>query len=60
MKSSYGEALALPTVLPQKQGNVPNVPGYRYAQPDEYATMMDGERVVRILTNIERNLAPQP
>jgi tape measure domain-containing protein len=44
----------------QKQGNVPNVPGYRYAQPDEYATMMDGERVVRILTNIERNLAPQP
>jgi len=60
MRSSYGEALALPTVLPQKQGNVPNVPGYRYAQPDEYATMMDGERVVRILTNIERNLAPQP
>lgn len=44
----------------QKQGNVPGVPGYRYARPDEYATMMDGERVVRILTNIERNLAPVP
>lgn len=44
----------------QKQGNVPNAPGYRYARPNEQATIMDGERVVRILTDIERNLAPQP
>lgn len=44
----------------QKQGNVPQAPGYRYAQPGEPATIMDGERVVRILASIERNLAPQP
>lgn len=44
----------------QKQGNVPGVQGYRYAQPGESATMMDGERVVRILESIDRRLAPQP
>lgn len=44
----------------QKQGNVSQAPGYRYAQPGEPATMMDGERVVRILSSIERNLAPVP
>ena len=44
----------------QKQGTVPNAPGYRYAQPGEPATMMGNERVVRILQTIERNLAPGP
>jgi hypothetical protein len=44
----------------QKQGNVPNAPGYRYAQPGEAATIMDGERVVRLLTSIDQRLAPPP
>jgi hypothetical protein len=44
----------------QKQGNVPNAPGYRYAQPGEPATMMGGERVVRILESIDLKLSPQP
>ena len=45
----------------QKQGNVPQLPGYRYTQPGEAADIIwNGERVVRILTNIEKNLAPQP
>ena len=45
----------------QKQGNVPELPGYRYTQPGEAADIIwNGERVVRILTNIEKNLAPPP
>lgn len=43
-----------------KRGNVPGVEGWRYAKPNEPATMMDGERVVRILESIDRRLAPQP
>jgi tape measure domain-containing protein len=44
----------------QKQGAVPTAPGYRYAKPGEAATIMDGERVVRILESIDLKLAPQP
>ena len=44
----------------QKQGNVPHAPGYRYAQPNEPATNMNGERVVRILDSIDQKLSPQP
>jgi hypothetical protein len=44
----------------QKQGQVPNAPEFRYAKPNEPATMMDGERVVRILQSIDQRLAPQP
>jgi hypothetical protein len=44
----------------QKQGQVPNAPEFRYARPGEAATIMDGERVVRILDSIDRKLSPQP
>jgi hypothetical protein len=44
----------------QKQGQVPHAPGYRYAQPGEAATIMDGERVVRILDSIDQKLSYQP
>jgi tape measure domain-containing protein len=44
----------------QKQGSVPNAPGYRYARPNEPATIMDGERVVRILDSIDQKLSYQP
>jgi hypothetical protein len=43
-----------------KEGEVPNAPGFRYASPNEAATIMDGERVVRILDSIDRKLSPQP
>jgi hypothetical protein len=43
-----------------KRGVVPGSPEFRYAQPNEPATMMDGERVVRILESIDRRLSPQP
>jgi hypothetical protein len=44
----------------QKQGAVPTAPGYRYAKPGEAATIMDGERVVRILDSIDQKLSYQP
>jgi len=44
----------------QKQGTVPTAPGYRYAKPGEAATIMDGERVVRILDSIDQKLSYQP
>jgi tape measure domain-containing protein len=44
----------------QKQGTVPNAPEYRYAKPGEPATIMNGERVVRILDSIDQKLSPQP
>jgi hypothetical protein len=44
----------------QKQGAVANAPGYRYARPSEPATIMDGERVVRILDSIDQKLSYQP
>jgi hypothetical protein len=43
-----------------KRGTVPNAPEFRYAKPGESATMMDGERVVRILQSIDQKLAPTP
>jgi hypothetical protein len=55
LKLKYDAAV---TMAPR--GEVPNAPGYRYAQPNEAATMMDGERVVRILDSIDRKLSPQP
>jgi hypothetical protein len=51
----YNDALSM-----ENRGAVPHAPGYRYAQPNEAATMMDGERVVRILDSIDRKLSPQP
>lgn len=60
IKTQYKGVMELPAALPQKSGPVPNQPQYRYANRNEPATIMDGERVVRVLDRIEKHLAPQP
>jgi hypothetical protein len=66
MRSRYGEALALPTALPQRSGAHPNMPGVSYAPEDHPSQMLDekGHRIMfDIKTGIDalnQKLAPQP
>jgi hypothetical protein len=66
MKLRYGEAIALPTALPQKSRPHPNMPGVSYA-PEGYPGRMVDEKGHRIMFDIKtgidalnQKLAPQP
>jgi hypothetical protein len=66
ISKKYAEALALPTVLPQKSGAHPNMRGVSYAPEDHPSQMLDekGHRIMfDIKTGIDalnQKLAPQP
>lgn len=55
MKSRYGEALALPTALPQRSGAHPNMPGVSYA-PEGYSGRMVDEKGHRIMFDIKTGI----
>jgi len=66
MKTRYGEAVSLPTAIPQKSGAHPNMPGVSYA-PSGHPSQMVDEKGHRIMFDIKRGidalnmkLAPQP
>jgi len=66
MKGRYGEALALPTALPQKSGAHPNMPGVSYAPAGHPSQMVDevGHRIMfdikRGIDSLNQKLSPQP
>jgi tape measure domain-containing protein len=66
LSQKYGEALNLPTALPQKSGPHPNMPGVSYA-PEGYPGITVDEKGHRIMFDIKtgidalnQKLAPQP
>lgn len=66
LRSRYGEALALPTALPQMSGPHPRMQGISYATPNDVSNMFD-EQGHRIMFDIKKGidalnqkLAPQP
>jgi hypothetical protein len=65
IRTQYKDAIELPSKAVPRM--VPGAEGFRYAQPNEPATMMNGERVVNILSDavrelqaVNQKLAPQP
>jgi hypothetical protein len=66
ISEKYAEALALPTVLPQKSGAHPNMPGVSYAPAGHPSQMVDevGHRIMfdikRGIDGLNQKLSPQP
>jgi hypothetical protein len=66
MKGRYGEALTLPTALPQRSGAHPNMPGVSYAPAGHPSQMVDevGHRIMfdikRGIDGLNQKLALQP
>jgi tape measure domain-containing protein len=65
IRTQYKDAIELPSKAVPRM--VPGAEGFRYAQPNEPATMMNGERVVNILSDavrelqaVNQKLSPQP
>jgi tape measure domain-containing protein len=54
IRTQYKDAIELPSKAVPRM--VPGAEGFRYAQPNEPATMMNGERVVNILSDAVREL----
>lgn len=66
IQQKYGEALALPTALPQKSGAHPRMQGISYARPNDVSNMFDeeGHRIIfdikKGIDALNQKLAPQP